>query len=181
MSELLKPWSVAVPPSYMLPRAFTTGQVAKMCRVAPRTVSKWVDSGRLKGFRLPGSQDRRIFTADVVAFLREHGLPVPQALSAGVTVSYAIRPEDAAADWLDAPTPFDLGVVTADNRVEAAVIGDADGVSQAVAAAKLVLTRHPQARVYLLVCDDVALEAGLPGVTVLRRSSDWRPVVEAGA
>ena len=33
---------------------YTTGQVAKMCQVAPRTVSKWFDSGRLKGFRIAG-------------------------------------------------------------------------------------------------------------------------------
>ena len=37
-------------------KVFTTGQVAKICKVAPRTVSKWFDSGRLKGYRIPGSQ-----------------------------------------------------------------------------------------------------------------------------
>ena len=42
-------------------KVFTTGQVAKICKVAPRTVSKWFDSGRLPGaYRIPGSQDRRI-------------------------------------------------------------------------------------------------------------------------
>ena len=30
-------------------KVFTTGQVAKICKVAPRTVSKWFDSGRLRG------------------------------------------------------------------------------------------------------------------------------------
>ena len=35
-------------------KVFTTGQVAKICKVAPRTVSKWFDSGRLK--RLPDSR-----------------------------------------------------------------------------------------------------------------------------
>ena len=34
-------------------KVFTTGQVAKICKVAPRTVSKWFDSGRLKGYRIP--------------------------------------------------------------------------------------------------------------------------------
>ena len=37
-------------------KVFTTGQVAKICKVAPRTVSKWFDSGRLKGYRIPGSR-----------------------------------------------------------------------------------------------------------------------------
>ena len=31
-------------------KVFTTGQVAKICKVAPRTVSKWFDSGRLRGY-----------------------------------------------------------------------------------------------------------------------------------
>ena len=31
----------------------TTGEVAAICNVAPRTVSKWFDSGQLKGYRIP--------------------------------------------------------------------------------------------------------------------------------
>ena len=38
----------------------TTGEVAKICKVAPRTVTKWFDSGQLRGYRIPGSKDRRI-------------------------------------------------------------------------------------------------------------------------
>lgn len=55
---------------------FTTGQVAKICKVAPRTVSKWFDSGRLRGYRIPGSQDRRIPREHLVRFLKEHGMPL---------------------------------------------------------------------------------------------------------
>ena len=36
-------------------RVFETGQVAKICEVSRKTVNKWFDSGRLKGFRIPGS------------------------------------------------------------------------------------------------------------------------------
>ena len=50
-------------------KVFTTGQVAKICKVAPRTVSKWFDSGRLKGYRIPGSQDRRIPREYLIKFL----------------------------------------------------------------------------------------------------------------
>ncbi|MDO5554998.1 MAG: response regulator [Planctomycetia bacterium] len=57
-------------------KVFTTGQVAKICKVAPRTVSKWFDSGRLKGYRIPGSQDRRIPREYLIKFLKEHGMPV---------------------------------------------------------------------------------------------------------
>jgi len=55
---------------------FTTGEVAKICKVAPRTVSKWFDSGRLRGYRIPGSQDRRIPREFLIRFLMEHGMPL---------------------------------------------------------------------------------------------------------
>ncbi|MCS7015112.1 MAG: helix-turn-helix domain-containing protein [Gemmatales bacterium] len=57
-------------------KVFTTGQVAKICKVAPRTVSKWFDSGRLRGYRIPGSQDRRIPRESLIRFLKEHGMPL---------------------------------------------------------------------------------------------------------
>lgn len=56
-------------------KVFTTGQVAVICNVAPRTVSKWFDCGRLKGYRIPGSQDRRIPREDLILFLNEYGMP----------------------------------------------------------------------------------------------------------
>src|SRR5690349_2181331 len=57
-------------------KVFTTGQVAKICKVAPRTVSKWFDSGRLRGYRIPGSQDRRIPREHLIRFLKEYGMPL---------------------------------------------------------------------------------------------------------
>lgn len=52
----------------------STGVVAKLLHVAPRTVSKWIDSGRLKGHRLPGSEHRRVHRADLDAFIKEYSL-----------------------------------------------------------------------------------------------------------
>ncbi len=54
----------------------TTGEVAKICNVAPRTVSKWFDSGQLRGYRIPGSKDRRIPLDQLVRFMRAHGIPL---------------------------------------------------------------------------------------------------------
>ncbi len=54
----------------------TTGEVAKLCNVAPRTVSKWFDSGSLKGYRIPGSRDRRIPAAELIKFMKAHGIPL---------------------------------------------------------------------------------------------------------
>jgi excisionase family DNA binding protein len=54
----------------------TTGEVAKICSVAPRTVSKWFDSGQLRGYRIPGSKDRRIPLAQLIRFMQTHGMPL---------------------------------------------------------------------------------------------------------
>ncbi|HSW44059.1 MAG TPA: response regulator [Phycisphaerae bacterium] len=54
----------------------TTGEVARICKVAPRTVSKWVDTGQLRGYRIPGSRDRRIPLQHLIRFMRVHGMPL---------------------------------------------------------------------------------------------------------
>jgi excisionase family DNA binding protein len=54
----------------------TTGDVARICNVAPRTVSKWFDTGQLRGYRIPGSKDRRIPMDQLVRFMRAHGMPL---------------------------------------------------------------------------------------------------------
>ncbi len=56
---------------------YTTGDVALICHVAPRTVTKWIDSGRLKGYKLPGSDARRIPHDNLIEFLLYHGMPNP--------------------------------------------------------------------------------------------------------
>jgi excisionase family DNA binding protein len=64
----------------------TTGEVAKICNVAPRTVSKWFDSGQLKGYRIPGSKDRRIPVSELVRFMKEHGIPLDGVVSGSLRV-----------------------------------------------------------------------------------------------
>ena len=59
----------------------TTGEVAKICNVAPRTVSKWFDSGQLKGYRIPGSKDRRIPVSNLMKFMADHGIPMDGVMS----------------------------------------------------------------------------------------------------
>lgn len=59
----------------------TTGEVAKICNVAPRTVSKWFDSGALHGYRIPGSKDRRIPLNQLIRFMKTHGMPLNNLLT----------------------------------------------------------------------------------------------------
>jgi len=52
----------------------TTGQVARVFSVNINTVIKWFDEGKLGGFRLPRSNERRIYRESVVTFMKEHGI-----------------------------------------------------------------------------------------------------------
>jgi excisionase family DNA binding protein len=64
----------------------TTGEVARICNVAPRTVSKWFDSGALRGYRIPGSKDRRIPLAQLIRFMKQHNMPLNGLLTGSTRV-----------------------------------------------------------------------------------------------
>ena len=64
----------------------TTGDVARICNVAPRTVSKWFDNGQLKGYRIPGSKDRRIPLNELIRFMKVHNMPTDDLVDGKVRV-----------------------------------------------------------------------------------------------
>jgi excisionase family DNA binding protein len=68
---------------YGMRQVYTTGQAARILCVADRTVRMWFDAGRLRGYRLPPKQDRRIPREALVAFITEHGLTLPAELTKG--------------------------------------------------------------------------------------------------
>ena len=63
-------------PSARDKEVLTTGDVARLCRVTIRTVIKWFETGRLEGYRLPGSRDRRFTRRAVERFMRESHIPL---------------------------------------------------------------------------------------------------------
>lgn len=77
----------------------TTGQVAQICNVAPRTVTKWFDSGQLKGYRIPGSRDRRIPTTELIRFMKAHNIPTAE-LEMGMMRVLIIDSNFSAAEQL---------------------------------------------------------------------------------
>jgi len=94
-------------------KVFTTGQVAKICKVAPRTVNKWFDSGRLKGYRIPGSQDRRIPRDYLIKFLKEHGMPLGDLEDEGKAKVLIVAKDQILIDNLRLELPegsFKVGV-----------------------------------------------------------------------
>jgi excisionase family DNA binding protein len=84
-------------------KVFTTGQVAEICQVAPRTVSKWFDSGRLRGYRIPGSRDRRIPRECLKSFLKENGMPLGALQETGILRVLVIAGDARTVESIQAP------------------------------------------------------------------------------
>jgi len=57
-------------------KVFTTGEAAEICKVSQQTIIRCFDSGRLQGFRVPGSRFRRIPRDELVRFMKENDIPL---------------------------------------------------------------------------------------------------------
>lgn len=56
-------------------QVFTTGEAAEICKVSQQTIIRCFDSGRLQGFRVPGSRFRRIPRPELLKFMHENDIP----------------------------------------------------------------------------------------------------------
>jgi excisionase family DNA binding protein len=92
----------------------TTGDVAKICHVAPRTVSKWFDNGQLKGYRIPGSKDRRIPVSELIRFMKVHNMPTSAIPVGKIRVLIADsndKTASALADVLQSEADYEVKTV----------------------------------------------------------------------
>jgi excisionase family DNA binding protein len=55
---------------------FTTGEAAQTCKVSQQTIIRCFDSGRLTGFRIPGSKFRRIPRESLIKFMKDNNIPL---------------------------------------------------------------------------------------------------------
>jgi two-component system, OmpR family, response regulator RpaA len=152
-------------------KVFTTGQVAKICKVAPRTVSKWFDSGRLRGYRIPGSQDRRIPREHLIRFLKEHGMPLGELEEEGwhkiliigaeklfIDRVVELLPEDEEYKYELAHSGFEAGIQAESFHPDTIIVDLAMGRSEALQIAGN-LRRNPQfeqAMIIALASEDEA-------------------------
>lgn len=103
---------------------FTTGEVADICKVSQQTVIRCFDSGRLKGFRVPGSRFRRIPRDALIAFMKANQIPLDQLESgrrrvlvvdddeAIVEMFTELLERDGRFEVKTASTGFDAGIST---------------------------------------------------------------------
>ncbi len=60
-------------------RTLSTFKIAQLLEVNPSSVANWVDQGLLTAHRTPGGH-RRVAVEDLIRFLKEHKMPVPDEL-----------------------------------------------------------------------------------------------------
>ena len=103
---------------------FTTGEVAQICKVSQQTVIRCFDSGRLQGFRVPGSRFRRIPRESLIAFMKNNDIPMDQ-LETGKKRILVVDDDEAVVDMFNellerdgrfevrtASTGYDAGILT---------------------------------------------------------------------
>jgi len=158
---------VAMVPTVEAP-VYTTGDVARICLVAPRTVSKWFDTGRLKGYRIPGSLDRRIPRDSLIEFMRSHGMPLGElgVVQGGnvLIIGMAAAERDAVEKLLTASgmttasalNVFEAGAMAMEHRPQCVVIDASIGTEEARMIATFFKSkgRDNNTRVVGLVSDD---------------------------
>ncbi|MBN1766210.1 MAG: response regulator [Sedimentisphaerales bacterium] len=55
---------------------YSTGEAAEICKVSQQTIIRCFDSGRLQGFRVPGSRFRRIPRESLIKFMKDNEIPL---------------------------------------------------------------------------------------------------------
>ena len=63
-------------PDWSNKKVFTTGEAAQVCKVSQQTIIRCFDSGRLNGFRVPGSRFRRMPREEIMRFMRSNDIPL---------------------------------------------------------------------------------------------------------
>ena len=103
---------------------YTTGEVADICKVSQQTVIRCFDSGRLKGFRVPGSRFRQIPRDALITFMKTNSIPLDQLESgrrrvlvvddddAIVEMFTELLERDGRFEYRTAMTGYEAGIVT---------------------------------------------------------------------
>ncbi len=105
-------------------QVFTTGEVARFCKVSQQTVIRCFDSGKLKGFRVPGSRFRRIPRDSLVSFMKDNRIPLDK-LESGKKRALVVDDDEAIVEMFTellerdgrfqvrtASTGYEAGIIT---------------------------------------------------------------------
>ena len=173
----------------------TTGEVASICNVAARTVSKWIDTGRLEGYRIPGSRDRRVTREALDRFIRDNRLPAVGSATSGTERVLVVDADTSTATTLaetlmqetgrearTARTAFEAGVTCSRFAPNWMFVDTSVGMSEIVGLVSVLRAEGSPCRVVVmghsfLSQDETALRAA--GVAhVLRKPFTLRAALE---
>lgn len=90
---------------------FTTGEAADICKVSQQTIIRCFDSGRLEGFRVPGSRFRRIPRESLIKFMKDNNIPLDNLLGDGKIKVLIVDDDDEIVELM-------VDVLTRDGRFE---------------------------------------------------------------
>lgn len=71
--------------------AFKTSDVAKICHVTGETVKKWLEEGKIKGYRVGTAGHWRILPKDLALFLKNYNIPFPEPEEIGIDLEAFIN------------------------------------------------------------------------------------------
>ncbi len=126
---------------------FTTGEAAEICTVSQQTIIRCFDSGRLKGFKVPGSRFRRIPRESLINFMRAHDIPMDR-LDMGKRRVLLIGPDlkataegfrrDQRLEVRHASVGFEAGLQVQQFLPDVIVLGKMDSEAEAQAMCRMV-------------------------------------------
>jgi excisionase family DNA binding protein len=87
----MQEWTVA--------KNLSTFAIAQMLRVDPGSVANWIDQSLLKAHRTPGGH-RRVAEEDLLEFLKQHRMPIPEQLGKAPTRVLIVDDEPAVTQLI---------------------------------------------------------------------------------
>jgi excisionase family DNA binding protein len=102
----------------------TTFEISQLCEVNPTTVQNWVKEKKLKAHVTPGGH-RRIRREDLVSFMKEFGMPIPEELHDPAFFILVVDDEREVVELLKSlfgKAEEDLEVEGAESGVEALLL-----------------------------------------------------------
>lgn len=146
---------------------YTVGQVAQRLGASGRYVQRLIDDGKLEGFRLPNSSDRRVSREALALFVRANNLPITMAepcmrvLCVGMdrTQYDELRralPEDGSYSFAYAATLFEAGQIIETRGHEVVILDAIFGLPETLAVARIIRSHptHKHTRLYALLSED---------------------------
>lgn len=167
----------------------TTGSLAKLCGVAPRTCSKWFDTGKIKGYRIPGSLDRRMPRESVLRFLAANKMDAILAelevassvLLAGLSAPLEQRITELLLPHMPIRTArclFDLGMCLHDPPAVAVVDLSIGGRVEVLHAIERLTEDTRRVIVLLPECSPEILHMAFDGCSLLQHPVDAAKIAE---